>query len=104
MNKVDFEQPTFNFIKVNILGIEEFENKINSQLIITIPNNKMVFYKDENAFKSNLSFNIIVNDVNNNIVIATQNRKLLPYALIAACTFIIDVNGRTVHTALLTRN
>ncbi len=68
-NNVDFEQPNFNFIKVNIIGVTEIEDKINSQLIITIPNNKMVFYKDGNAFKSNLSFNIIVNDVNDNIVI-----------------------------------
>ena len=69
MNKVDFEKPTFNFIRVNILGIEEFENKINSQLIITIPNNKMVFYKDKNGFISNLSFNVIVNDAKNNIIL-----------------------------------
>ena len=68
-NNVNFEQPNFNFIKVNIIGVTEIEDKINSQLIITIPNNKMVFYKDGNAFKSNLSFNIIVNDVNDNIVI-----------------------------------
>ena len=68
-NNVDFEQPNFNFIKVNIIGVTEIEDKINSQLIITIPNNKMVFYKDGNAFKSNLSFNIIVNDVNDNILI-----------------------------------
>ena len=68
-NNVDFEQHNFNFIKVNIIGVTEIEDKINSQLIITIPNNKMVFYKDGNAFKSNLSFNIIVNDVNDNIVI-----------------------------------
>ena len=68
-NRVDFEQPTFNFIKVNIIGISEIENKINSQLIITIPNNKMVFYKDRNGFKSGLSFNVIVNDINDNIIL-----------------------------------
>ncbi len=68
-NRVDFEQPTFSFIKINIIGIEEIENKINSQLIITIPNNKMVFYKGENGFISNLSFNVIVNDANNNIIL-----------------------------------
>jgi GWxTD domain-containing protein len=68
-NKVDFEQPNFNFIKVNIIGILEIENKINSQLIITIPNNKMVFYKDRTGFKSDLSFNVIVNDINGNIIL-----------------------------------
>ena len=68
-NRVDFEQSTFNFIKVNIIGISEIENKINSQLIITIPNNKMVFYKDKNGFKSGLSFNVIVNDINDNIIL-----------------------------------
>ena len=68
-NKVDFEQPDFNFIKVNIIGISEIENKINSQLIITIPNNKMVFYKDSNGFKSDLSFNVIVNNFNDTIIL-----------------------------------
>ena len=68
-NRMDFEQPKFNFIKVDIISISNVEDKINSQLIITIPNNKMVFYKHSKGFKSNLSFNIIVNDSNNNIVL-----------------------------------
>ena len=68
-NKVDFEQPIFNFIKIDIIELSEIDSIINSQVIISIPNNKIIFSKDINGFKSNLSFNLIISDLNNSIIL-----------------------------------
>ena len=76
-NRVDFEKKEFDFIKVNIIGVFESKDKVNSQLVISIPNNKMVFHKVANGFESNLSFNIIVNDINNNIVLNETWNELI---------------------------
>ena len=76
-NRVDFEKKEFDFIKVNILGVYENKDKVNSQLVISIPNNKMVFHKVANGFESNLSLNIIVNDMNNNIVLNETWNELI---------------------------
>lgn len=71
-NNLDISNDELNFIKINIIELFSYNEEVEIQLQVKVPNNRLVFTKSAEGFTSELSINTIFTNADSKVLHANN--------------------------------